>query len=295
MHWLERDDLLALTSGLHDEQFVQYGRRAVDPPTEAREEWRIFLDLTVAMGRPSLGIRGMNRFVAGTRAAARIARRPRMAFGPHWIDRALVTAGRAVTWRQVMSHPHGLVFGHREFGRLRCALRTPDRKIHAAPAEFVARTRELLAEPLPVPPPNRPFQLGNRRHRHSMNSWLNDLPGLHPAGKGSEALIHPTDAEGLGITTGARVRVFSDCGAIELTARVDDRPRPGVVVIDHGWGSRVFDPTGTTPPQAFGVNRNLLVSGDRVDPLSQTPALSSTYVGVEPVAAMGPSSATPGH
>ncbi|WP_264001503.1 molybdopterin-dependent oxidoreductase, partial [Mycolicibacterium gadium] len=35
-HWLERDDLLALTSGLHDEPYVQYGRRAIDPPDDAR-------------------------------------------------------------------------------------------------------------------------------------------------------------------------------------------------------------------------------------------------------------------
>jgi formate dehydrogenase len=35
-------------------------------------------------------------------------------------------------------------------------------------------------------------------------------------------------------------------------------------------------------PQSFGVNRNLLV-GNEIDPLSQTSALSSTYVGVERV------------
>ena len=39
-----------------------------------------------------------------------------------------------------MSHPHGWVFGKREFGRLRTVLRTEDKKIHAAPAQFVART-----------------------------------------------------------------------------------------------------------------------------------------------------------
>lgn len=281
-HWLERDDLLALTSGLHDEPYVHYGRRAVEPPDGARGEWQFFLDLTLAMKRPFLGVRGFNGFVCATTVLATITRRPRLAFGPHWIDRLLVASSRRISWRGVMSHPHGWVFGKREFGRLRTALRTEDKKIHAAPAQFVARTRELLADPHPQAPAGFPLLLANRRHRHSMNSWLNDLPGLHPAGKGNHAVLNPVDAARLGITDGDRVRVFSPVGEIELAAVVSDRPRPGVVV-DHGWGSRVFDPRTGAAPTSFGVNRNLLVGGHPVDPLSQTPALSSTYVGVERV------------
>lgn len=282
-HWLERDDLLALTSGLHDEPYVHYGRRAVDPPDDAREEWRLFLDLTLAMKRPFLGIRGVNGFVKATRALARVTRRPSLAFGPHWIDRMIIASSRGISWRAVMAHPHGWVFGKREFGHLRKALRTEDKKIRVAPAEFVARTHELLAEPHPVAPAERPFQLANSRRRHSMNSWLNDIDGLHPSGKDNHAVINPDDAAALGVADGDRVRVFSDIGSIELTAVLSDKPRPGVVIVDHGWGSRVFDPRGGAEPMSFGVNRNLLVDGSPVDPLSQTPALSSAFVGVERV------------
>ncbi len=282
-HWLERDDLLALTSGLHDEPYVQYGRRAVDPPGQARPEWQFFLDLTLAMKRPFLGMKGLNGFVKATRRVAKLTRRPSLAFGPHWIDRIIVASSRGITWRAVMEHPHGWVFGRREFGYLRTALRTDDKKIHVAPAEFVARTHELLAEPHPNAPEGLPFQLANSRRRHSMNSWLNDIPGLHPSGKDNRAVINPKDAVALGITDGDRVRVFSPIGEVVLTAEVSDRPRPGVVIVDHGWGSRVFDPSGGGEPISFGVNRNLLVGGSPVDPLSQTPALSSAYVGVERV------------
>ena len=114
-----------------------------------------------------------------------------------------------------------------------------------------------------------------------MNSWLNEIPGLHPGGKDNHAVINTADAAVLGVTDGDRVRVFSDIGAVELAAVVSDRPRPGVVIVDHGWGSRVFDPRGGAEPMSFGVNRNLLVGGSPVDPLSQTPALSSAYVGIE--------------
>ena len=58
VHWLERNDLPAFTSGMHDEPFAQYGLKAVEPPPGAREEWRIFTDLAIAMGKPLFGARG---------------------------------------------------------------------------------------------------------------------------------------------------------------------------------------------------------------------------------------------
>ncbi len=286
-HWLERDDLLAFTSGMHDEPFVQYGARAVQPPPGVREEWRIFTDLAIAMRRPLFGMRGLNGFISGSRRAARLTGRSGLEFTPHWIDRLLVATsrkvdGRRLRWRELMAHPHGLVLGPRRYGQLRAALRTPSGKIELAPAEFISRTKELLASPGPVAPAGYPFQLGNRRRRHSMNSWLNELPGLHPAGRSSEVLIHPDDAAAAGIDDGATVRVFSAVGEVELTARVSDRPRRGLLIIDHGWGSRVFDPRGGEAPVGYGVNRNLLMSGEDLDPLSQTSALSSGYVGIAP-------------
>jgi formate dehydrogenase len=118
-----------------------------------------------------------------------------------------------------------------------------------------------------------------------MNSWLNELPGLHPGGKNNEVLINPVDAADLGIGDGDRVRVFSSVGEVELDAALSERLRRGLVVIDHGWGSRIFDPRGGAAPQSYGVNRNLLVDGESIDPLSQTSTLSSSYVGLERVAA----------
>jgi formate dehydrogenase len=287
-HWLERDDLLALTSNLHDEPYVQYGRRAVDAPAETREEWRIFVDLALAMRRPLFGAKGLNGFVKATRRLARMTRRPGLEFTPHWLNRLLVATsrkvnGRRVSWRALMASPHGLVLGPREFGHFRNALRTDDKLVHAAPPEFLARTRELLAEPPPAAPEKYPFQLSNRRNRHSMNSWLNELPDLHPSGKRNEVVINPADAAELGIGDGDPVRVFSAVGAIELAAAVSDRPRRGVVIVDHGWGSRTFDPRGGGVPESYGANRNLLVDNVSVDPLSQTSPLNSSYVGVEPV------------
>ncbi len=285
VHWLERDDLLAQTSNLHDEPYVQYGMRAVEPPETAREEWRIFVDLALAMDAPLFGAKGVNGFIKASRRLAGMTRRPALAFSPHWINRVIVAMSRKVNghklkWRELLANPHGMVLGPREYGHFVAALRTADKRVHIAPAELVARARELLAAPPPQAPPDYPFQVGNRRHRHSMNSFLNELPGLHPGGKGSVVLIHPADASPLGISDGDVVRVYSPVGEVKVRASLSDRPRRGVIVLDHGWGSRVFDPHGRSAPQSFGVNRNLLIDGEPVDPLSQTPAMSSTYVAV---------------
>jgi formate dehydrogenase len=287
VHWLERNDLPAFTSSMHDEPFVQYGVKAVEPPPGAREEWRIWIDLAIAMHKPLFRAKGLNGFISATRRLAKFARRPGLEFTPYWIDRLLIATsrkvnGRKLKWRDVIANPHGMVLGPREFGHFKDALRTDDKMVHAAPPEFLSRTRELLAASNPVAPEGYPFQMGNRRHRHSMNSWLNELPGLHPSGKRNEVLINPGDAAALGIGDGDRVRVFSPVGEIELDAALSERLRAGLVVVDHGWGSRVFDPRGGAEPQSFGVNRNLLI-GDDIDPLSQTSTLSSTYVGVERV------------
>lgn len=288
VHWLERDDLLAFTSNMHDEPYLQYGARAVEPPPGTRQEWRIFTDLAIAMNAPLFRAKGLNGFIKATRGLARLTRRPALEFGPHWIDRLVVATGRKfngrrIKWRDVVSHPHGMVLGPREFGHFKEALRTADKKVHAAPPEFVDRARELLAQPHPAAPLGYPYQLTNRRRRHSMNSWLNELPGLHPGGKGNDVVIHPKDAADLGVGDGDLVRVFSPVGAIELKAVVNDSPRQGVVIVDHGWGSRVFDPRGGAEPVSYGVNRNLLIEGGSVDPLSQTAPLSSSYVGIERV------------
>lgn len=287
-HWLEREDLLAFTSSMHDEPFVQFGARAVVPPPQVREEWRIFVDLALAMKRPLFGARGLNGFIRSSRRAAAVTGRPGLAFGPQCINRLMIATsrkvnGRKLKWRDLRDNPHGLVLGPREFGHFRAALRTPDKLVHVAPAQFVARTRDLLADAAPQTCPEFPFLLGNRRNRHGMNSWLNELPGLHPSGKRNVVFVHPDDAAALDIGDGDTVRVTSAVGSVDIVAALSDRPRRGLVMMEHGWGSRVFDPRSGAPPQTYGVNRNLLVDGAALDPLSQTSALGGARVNLERV------------
>jgi formate dehydrogenase len=81
------------------------------------------------------------------------------------------------------------------------------------------------------------------------------------------------------------VEVESPVSSIKVRAVVSDAVRPGVVVCEDGWGSRVFDLTSGRATLQYGANRNLLVDNRVLDPLSQAPAMSGQRVAVRPVKA----------
>ena len=279
-HWLERAEAHPILVGFHDAPFAQFYPAAVEPPAGMREEWEFFTDLALALRRNLFGKPGVNRIVRATRALARRTGRPGIAFHPDWVARLVMAVGRRVSWKDVVAHPHGLVYGERRFGDLAKALRTPGKKIDLADGDLLAAADWLLATPPVVAPAAFPFHLNNRRRNSGMNSWLNDLPSLTDRHPSNRVEVHPDDAARLGIGDGDLVEVSSPVGRIELAALVTDAVRPGSVCVDHGFGSRVFDPTGGDPPAGVGANRNLLIDNKAVDPLSGTAAFNDRFVAV---------------
>jgi formate dehydrogenase len=178
------------------------------------------------------------------------------------------------TAAETITHPRRITAPMRRVGK------GPEAR-HAAPSEFVRECRRLLGSPQPQAPDGYPYQLSNQRSRHSMNSWLNELPSLHKKDRGNDLEVHPKDAAQIGVVDGDRVRVSSRVGSLETAVRISDAPRLGVLVMKHGWGSRIFDPKNGGAAESYGTNRNLLVAEDDLDPFSQNPALSSTFVAVE--------------
>jgi formate dehydrogenase len=286
-HWLERSELMPLVSQLQDEPFAQYGRQVVEAPPGVRQEWEFFTDLALAMGVPMFGHKGVNGLIKTSRALAKLTKRPGVAFNPEWIDRLLVISGRKLKFKDIKAAPHGVKFGKKEFGHLKKALRTPDKKIRYGSPALLGEARRQLVIPSPGPTADYPLFLSNRRHHDSMNSWLNEVPGLHKHRRTNVVEINTDDAERLRIASGDIVRITSPTASVEMEALITDVTRPGVVVAAHGWGSRVFDPRGGADPIVFGVNRNSLVNKTDLDPLSQVSPLNSTCVRVDRVTAKG--------
>lgn len=261
-HWLERDDLLYFFSTFEERPFVQYGNHVVDPPAGVEEEWVLWRDLAVAMGLPLFGLDDPAAVAAETPPA-------RM--------RGLVERAGVVDWDDLIAAEHGLEYRAREFGDLATMIGFDDGVVRLAPPSFTAELERLaLADPRPRD--EGAFVLTNRRSRESMNSWLNELPGLHRRERPDRLEVNAIDAAALGLEDGDAVVVESEVATVEMRVEVSDRIEPGVVVAAHGWGSAVHDVTGAAAPETLGQNRNLLTGAADLDPLSGTPAFSHTAV-----------------
>ncbi|MCW3014520.1 MAG: molybdopterin dinucleotide-binding region [Solirubrobacterales bacterium] len=290
-HWLERDEFHPLWGSLEERPFVQYAFRALDPPEGIKEEWEFFTNLALEMRRPLFGKPGFNAIVRSSRVVARLTGKPGLAFSPNWVTWAMLRMGGRLKWRDIKSRPHGWVYGEKEYGNLRKSLLTDDGRIQAAPESIFAEARRLLKSPPPESDKRYPLLLINRRRLQSMNSWTNELPGLFGRQRHNELEMHEDDAAALGLATGDVALVTSATGEVELPVRVSEAVRPGVVVSEHGWGSRIFDPHGDAEPVLYGANRNLLVSNEQLDPLSQIPALNGTPVAVAKATSRPPQAA----
>ncbi len=277
-HWLERSEFHPLLAGMSTESFAQVGRAALPPPEGVRHEWEFLRDLMIAMKLPIPGLPGGRALAAASRVLPRLTGNPYHAFGPAWIARLLVARSGRVRWSALERAEHGLHYGEPPLDTLRSRLTTPDRRIDAAPAPLVALLERRLAEPPPQPDPAYPLQMLSRRRKHTMNSWLGEVTGPRvPAASGDLVEIAPADAAALGFAEDDAVEVCSRTGAVAARVRISPDLRPGTVVFEQGWGSRVFSPADGGA-EVHGVNRNLLVANDELDPVSCVPRLNGTPV-----------------
>ncbi len=103
------------------------------------------------------------------------------------------------------------------------------------PRESVASNPELARK--------YPLAMISPPARNALNSTFANLPVFLEAEKTPWLDIHPDDASVRGIADGDKVRVYNDRGALQLTARVTDKARTGVVVALSIWW-RKLSPDG---------------------------------------------------
>jgi len=127
---------------------------------------------------------------------------------------------------------------------------TPSRK-----CEFYSATLEKQGiDPLPFY--NPPAEVGDaelgKRYplafisppaRHFLNSTFANVARFREFESEPHLDIHPGDAAARGIADGDLVRVFNDRGSHRLRARVNGKPRPGVVVAPSVWWKK-YAPDG---------------------------------------------------
>jgi anaerobic selenocysteine-containing dehydrogenase len=188
-----------------------------------------------------------------------------------------------LTLAELEAAPHGIDRGPLE-PRMPEVLRTPSGKIELAPEALVAdvdRLHAALAEPV-----NGAMTLVGRRELRSNNSWMHNLPTLVRGKERCTALVHPDDAERLGLADGEKAVVRSRAGAVVVPVEVTDDVMPGVISIPHGWGHDLPGVGLSVAGRHAGTNSNVLADELLLEPLSGTAVLNGIPVELEPARAL---------
>lgn len=270
----EKGGLHFLTSTFESHPFVEWKPKIVEPRGEARGEWNIFKDLSRAAGVPFLNEPLLDRIGRAMDALG-------VEFNEDWLYRYLLLGKMRLGKLKRM--PGGVSKGDIRWGQfLAGGLHTPDRKIHLAPPDLASALPDALGSPIAVSSEFPFLLISGARRLASYNTWTHNIPALMEKMKGNWATLNPEDAARLGITDGARIRVTSRTGSVEIGAVVSPDVREGVVAIHQFWGHN-YESGMQTSRKHPGVNVNFL-HDDRVrDRFCGMPVYNGTPCRIEPV------------
>ncbi len=239
------------------------------PGDDTRHEWQILHQLRLRLEGDLPLAQRVERWLMGRLGPARM------------IDAALRTGPyRGLSVAKLKRLPGGVDLGPLE-PRLPDRLKTRDRKIDLVPKIFAADVERLsgrLEQLRQSSGSADSMLLIGRRHVRSNNSWLHNAPRLMRGKDRCTLLMHPGDAERLGVTEGDQVTVTSRVGRVTAPLELTDRVMPGVVSLPHGWGhgrDGVRLETATSRP---GVSANDVTDPALIDALSGNAAVNGVPV-----------------
>jgi anaerobic selenocysteine-containing dehydrogenase len=183
-----------------------------------------------------------------------------------------------LTLAELKAHPHGMDFGPLA-PRLPEVLTNDTGRIDLAPAYITADVVRLADR---LGRADEGLVLVSRRHLRSNNSWMHNVKVLVKGKERCTLQVNTGDADRLGLVDGARARVSSESGSLEVPVEVTDDIAAGVVCLPHGWG---HDKDGTRLSVArehAGVNNNVLAPGHLVDVPSGNAVVNGIPVEVVP-------------
>lgn len=235
LDFLEREDFPLAFLTFQPEPYLQFTDAVVAPIGESRSEWEIFADLADAAGLSYFGVPFASKlFRAARRLGANDPLSPRRS-----LDAILRVAGTSID--ALRRRPHGVLRDLELAGSfLGRRVLTRDGRVDLAPEALAAGASALRSKGeahLAALEEDDRLLLFSKREKTSHNSWMHNVDDLVRGRRRTNyAYLHPTDAARRGISDGARVRVSSNVGSIELPAKLDPDVVLGGVAIPHGWG-----------------------------------------------------------
>lgn len=279
---------------------ARYSAAVFEPPAGHPPEWQNLLRLAaIALGRGAFAdvlalddewLADEVRKFAGERTPALVAAlAPRR--GPErLLDLALRTGpyGDAFGARpdglnldKVAAVPEGIDLGPLA-PRLPELLRTPSGRVELAPAPLVEALAGAAAELASAPAPG--LRIVGRREVRSNNSWMHNLPLLAKGPQRCTLLMHPRDAQRLGLADGALAQIEGAGRSVCAPVQLDEGVMEGVVSLPHGWGHDLPGTRLAVAAQRPGANLNALLDERARDPLSGNAVLSGAPVTVRAAA-----------
>ena len=165
--------------------------------------------------------------------------------------------------------------------RLPEMLRTPSGKIELAPPMLL---QDLKRPALDIQAPAPDLVIIGRRDVRTNNSWMHNLPTLAKGPFRCTALVHPLDAEHLGLQDGAMAHICAvtppeqAARSVQAQVQISDQMMPGVVSLPHGWGHKLPGAQLHVAAERPGANINALLDDQLRDPLSGNAVLGGVAV-----------------
>ena len=185
---------------------------------------------------------------------------------------------QGLSLQKLLDNPHGIDIGP----LMPCLderIKTADGKIDLVPklySDDLPRLDAVMSKP--ARDNDYPFDLIGRRLVKSHNTWTQNSARLVKGKNPCTLEVHPEDAQQLGITNGALLKISSVSGSIEITAVVTDDIQKGVVSMPQGWGHNQKGTKMSVAATQPGVSINDLTDTNRVDTLTGNAALNGTPV-----------------
>lgn len=250
---------------------IAQGRGAAADP-QALDDEEFAADVAKQFGEHAAAVKDATRHLRGPERLLDIALR----MGPYGDRFGRVPDG--IHLGKVQQAAGGIDLGELT-PRIPELLRTVSGKVELAPQALLqdlARPAADLARPLP------PMVIVGRRDVRSNNSWMHNLPLLAKGPERCTALVHPDDAQRLGLVDGAFAEIRSRGGRITARVQVSDEMMPGVVSLPHGWGHGLPGTRLGLAAQRPGANVNQLLDENWRDPLSGNAVLGGVPVELAP-------------
>ena len=161
-------------------------------------------------------------------------------------------------------------------------LRTPSGKVELAPPSLLQDLQRSVQD-LRGPAPD--LVIIGRRDVRTNNSWMHNLPVLAKGPMRCTALVHPVDAQRLGLQDGALANIRSAGGQVQAQVHVTQDMMPGVVSLPHGWGHDAPGAQLRVAAERPGANINALLDDQLRDPLSGNAVLGGVAISMQAVVA----------